>query len=135
MEALDFAVQHAARVLDAGKTGKTVWGVLYQHVFKGTPLEAMARGNAIQQIAEAQMKGSHEARAIQDAGGQIHWNKGSVTGNTSPKTGAALRPDVQVVMPNGQVHVGDVTTPGQSAGGKIGKYDAPGVKSMTDITY
>jgi RHS repeat-associated protein len=132
VDELESAVNHATRMVDNGFHGGTVWGRLYQYVFRGTPLEAMARGNAIQQIAEGIVRRGSTVRELEAAGFQVLFNRGSVTG-TRGASGRLLRPDVQVVTPNGAVHIMDITTPLQSAGGKIWKYAGGPVRGLVDI--
>src|SRR5690606_653754 len=109
-------------------------GHLYQHVFQGTPLERMARGNAAQQIAERIVRDGSAHHNITAAGGRVLFNQGSAAGLRSAN-GRVLRPDVQVQMPSGQLHVLDITTAAQSAAGKIWKYDSPSTRGMTDIVW
>jgi RHS repeat-associated protein len=136
IEELRFAVAHATRMLDAGKTGGTVWGRLYHSRFKGTDLELMARGNAIQQISESIVLRGGALRDLRSAGIGVIFNEGSVADLRSAN-GNLLRPDVQVVMPNNTLHVIDITTPGQAAGGKITKYQDPGgrTRGLVDVTH
>ena len=51
------------------------------------------------------------------------------------RTRSIASADVQVRMPGGTTHILDITTPGQSAAGKIWKYDGATVGGLTDITY
>lgn len=73
-------------------------------------------------------------RNIRAAGARALFNEGSVTGARSAR-GRLLRPDVQVQMPDGTVHILDITTSRQAAAGKIWKYDGVRVGGLTDITY
>jgi len=123
-------------MLDAGKTGGTVWGRLFHSRFKGTDLELMARGNAVQQIAESIVRRGGALQDLRSAGARVIFNEGSVA-DLRNANGNLLRPDVQVVMPNNTIHVIDITTPGQATGGKITKYKDPGgrTRGLVDVTH
>lgn len=133
---LDDAVQDAAARLAAGAHDNTIWGILYHHRFLGTPLELMARGNAIQQMAEGvvQSQGSAYQRLLRQysPAANVLWNQGSVTGARGTRL---LRPDVQIVG-RPLVHILDITTPAQAAAGMINKYNVAGLTGgLIDITY
>ncbi|UUZ52815.1 hypothetical protein LP419_27040 [Massilia sp. H-1] len=50
------AVNQANRVLATGGTGRTVWGNIHQRITgTGNPREALALGNAVQQVAESRL--------------------------------------------------------------------------------
>jgi hypothetical protein len=106
------AVNQANRVLDSGGSGGTRWGAIYQRLNgTGHRLEAIAKGNALQQIAETRLIGN---TYMNDAG--VIFNRGHVLGSRN-LDGNLLRPDFQMRTPGGKVGIFDITTPGQA--GKI----------------
>lgn len=126
------AVNQADRVLRAGGTGNTRWGAAYQRL-NGTGhwLEPLARGNALQQIAELQLRTN---RYVLEAG--VRFNRGHLLGlRNSAKN--LLRPDFQILQPNGKLAVLELTTQGQAS--KIFKYGVPGkpqqVSQLVNVTY
>ena len=126
------AVDQAIRILHAGGTGKTPWGILYQDI-KGTgsPLEPLWYGNAVQQIAETLLKNNYY---VQELG--VIFNSKHIRGVTSSK-GSPLRPDMQVQLSNGKMAALDITTPGSAP--KIFKYNDPSdpaaVSILINIVY
>jgi hypothetical protein len=69
----------------------------------------LARGNAIQQIADRSLR---ENRYLREAG--IVFNSGHLNGVRN-SAGNLLRPDYQLQLPNGRLGVIDITTPAQEA--------------------
>ena len=108
------AVAQADRVLRTGSAGGTRWGHIYQRL-RGTGdwKEAMARGNALQQVADQLLRKNEYLRS---AG--VLFNKGSRLGLRGKK--GLLRPDYQVPLANGRWAILDITTSGSAR--KIGKY-------------
>jgi RHS repeat-associated protein len=138
---LDAAVQAARHAVDGGSVVNPCARLFQQlrHVPGMTWLANMVRGTAIQQIAEDTVRHGPAATAIRNAGGDVIFNRASILGHGRP--GTPLRPDVQIVVPHPtlpgptRVHMVDITTAAQAAGGKINKYSHPAVGGMTDITY
>jgi hypothetical protein len=127
---IEGAVAHAERVLSIGGTGNTRWGVIYQKLKgKGHWLEPLAKGNAIQQIANSRLASNSY---MWQAGAMF--NRGHVLRLTS-KSGRALRPDFQIPLSGGRVGVIDITTPSQV--NKIFKYLVPNHNNqvLINVTY
>lgn len=126
------AVNQADRILLAGGSGGTQWGAIYQRLAgTGHWLEPLARGNALQQIAERRLLNN---TYLQEA--DVIFNSGHVL-DVRNSAGNLLRPDFQVRLPNGKVGVLDITTSGQAP--KIFKYSPAGssqqVPQLINITY
>ena len=132
-EQIQGAVSQAAKVLEAGGTGETTWGRLYQlgqksNWFGGkTWLEPIFKGNAIQQIAEIQLKANFY---IKEAG--VFFNQGSLLGSRNA-AGNLLRPDFQVQLSNGSWAIFDITTAGEAS--KISKYAHANAPYLINIVY
>ena len=128
------AVRNALRTLEEGSSGGTAWGRIYQRTQgRGVEwFERMAKGNAVQQIAERQILQSSALRQLSDDRYRVLFNKGAVSGNVSSK-GRLLRPDIQILDPNNGVHIFDFTTPSQQS--KIFKYEAKSTQSLMNIIY
>ncbi|WP_145054373.1 polymorphic toxin-type HINT domain-containing protein [Lignipirellula cremea] len=121
------AVSQAKKALKAGGTGGTAWGKIYQNV-KGSGgwFERVAKGNAIQQIADTRLLNN---RFLTKAG--VVFNRKHLL--STPGSGKLLRPDYQVRLANGKLGIIDITTPGQA--GKIIKYDGPDILHLINILY
>jgi RHS repeat-associated protein len=114
---IDAAAAHAARMLDRGLTAGTPWGELYKNLLKHNPnhwMIPLARGNAIQQIADTRLMNN---RYLRDAG--VVFNQGHLHDVRNAQKNL-LRPDYQVPLEGGRLGIVDVTTTGQ--GPKINQY-------------
>jgi RHS repeat-associated protein len=117
---IDAAVGRANRVLDRGMHLNTPWGRIYQNLLRNNPnhwLVPIARGNAVQQIADNLLANNHYLNAA-----KVLSNQGHLHGRRNVK-GNLLRPDYQVPLSGGRLGIVDITTPGQGA--KISKYIDP----------
>jgi RHS repeat-associated protein len=129
---IDAAALHASRMLDRGLTGNTPWGSFYQRLARHNPghwMLPMARGNAVQQIADASLQNN---RLLREAG--VVFNQGHLQGMRNA-AGNLVRPDYQIPMSGGRLGIIDITTPGQA--GKISKYLGNGTSSYpwTNVHY
>ncbi|WP_333994316.1 RHS repeat-associated core domain-containing protein [Burkholderia cepacia] len=116
---IDGAVTHANRMLDKGLSGNIPWGRIYQNIKANNPdhwLLPLAKGNAVQQIADTTLRNN---RYLQDA--SVVFNQGHLM-DVRNSAGNLLRPDYQIYLPGGKLGVFNITTPGQGA--KIDKYAA-----------
>lgn len=118
---IDSANSFAEKALDRGITRGTTWGRIYKDILDGgeryadIPLQ-LARGNAIQQIADVSLVNN---RYLIDAG--VLFNSGHMDGLKNAK-GNTIRPDYQARLRSGKVAVVDITTSGQA--GKLAKYNS-----------
>lgn len=118
---IDAANSFAEKALDRGITRGTAWGRIYKDILAGgdryadIPIQ-LARGNAIQQIADVSLVNN---RYLIDSG--VLFNSGHMDGLKNAK-GNTMRPDYQARLRNGKVAVVDITTSGQV--GKLAKYNS-----------
>jgi len=116
---IDSANSFAEKALDRGITRGTAWGKIYKEILAGNERYAdipiqLARGNAIQQIADVSLANN---RYLIDS--KVVFNSGHLDGLKNAN-GNTIRPDYQARLRNGKVAVVDITTSGQA--GKLAKY-------------
>ena len=129
---IEASATQAQSILAAGGTGGTPWGTIYQWVKgSGSWFEAVAKGNALQQVTDKLLRANPITSTLID-NGQLILNKGSMVGTLSPK-GFILRPDYQFDLGGGNWAVFDLTTFGQQL--KIGKYANSSVPYLVNVLY
>jgi RHS repeat-associated protein len=117
---VDAAASFAEKALDRGITRGTQWGKIYQEILAGNERYAnipvqMARGNAIQQMADVVLSKNHYMQHE----AQVQSNRGHMDGLKNAR-GNTVRPDYQARLKDGRVGIIDITTSGQRS--KISKY-------------
>ena len=128
------AVRVAKKQLDRGGTGNTAWGRIYHSSWiQGSAwswFRPIARGNAIQQMADAHMERLAKRGPTPMTRYGVISNQGF---RIDRKLWSVLRPDYQFLMSNGKWAVFDITT--AKSASKMTKYKHAEVGYMRNLFY